>query len=115
MTPLEVGQRLVELCRQGKNVEAIQTLYADDIVSVEAGAPPGGDPVSLGKAAWWTDNHVVHSASSDGPYPHGDRFAVRYTYDVTFKPRDQRFTMNEVALYTVKDGKVVREEFFYAM
>ncbi len=121
MTTLEVGKKLVELCQQGKNEEAIRTLYADDVVSVEASGPPGGDPVSRGKdaviakGAWWADNHIVHSAASDGPYPHGDRFAVRFTYDVTFKPSGQRFTMNEVALYTVQDDKIVRDEFFYSM
>jgi len=34
---------------------------------------------------------------------------------VTMKPTRQRFTMEEMALYTVKDGKIVREEFFYTM
>ena len=121
MTALEIGKKLVELCQQGKNDEAIKTLYADDVVSVEASGPPGGDPVSRGKAAvlakgaWWVDNHIIHSGNSDGPYPHGDRFAVRFTYDITFKPSGQRFTMNEVALYTVQIDKIVHEEFFYAM
>ncbi|MBC7975998.1 MAG: nuclear transport factor 2 family protein, partial [Myxococcales bacterium] len=49
------------------------------------------------------------------PYPNGDRFAVRFNYDVTHKPSSKRIQMDEVALYTVKDGKIVREEFFYAM
>ena len=41
MTTLEVGKKLVELCNQGKNMEAMETLYAQDICSVEAGGPPG--------------------------------------------------------------------------
>jgi ketosteroid isomerase-like protein len=49
------------------------------------------------------------------PYPNDDRFAVRFTYDVTNKGSGQRFTMDEVGLFTVKDGKIVREEFFYSM
>jgi hypothetical protein len=32
---------------------------------------------------------------------------------MTFKPNGQRNRMSEMALYTVKDGKVVREQFFY--
>ena len=31
------------------------------------------------------------------------------------KPTGQRFQMEEAGLYTVKDGAIVREEFFYAM
>jgi ketosteroid isomerase-like protein len=34
---------------------------------------------------------------------------------VTFKPDNKRFTMDEAALYTVANGKVVKEEFFYTM
>lgn len=119
MTTLEVGKKLVELCKQGKNQEAMDTLYAPDIVSVEAISMPGlpaearGREAVLAKGKWWNDNHTVHSATTEGPWPNGDRFVVRFTYDVTNKPSNQRFTMDEAALFTVKDGKIVREEFFY--
>ena len=121
MNTYEIGQKMVELCRQGKNDEAIKTLFSDDIVSVEAGAPPGQEATTkgmaavLGKGKWWVDNHIVHDAKAEGPWPNGDRFIVRFTYDVTFKPENKRFVMDEAALYTVANGKVVKEEFFYTM
>ena len=63
---------------------------------------------------WWAENNIVHSAETYGPYPHGDdRFAVRFVYDVTFKPTNTRRTLDEVAVFHVANGKVVREEFFY--
>ena len=119
MTTQEVGAKLVELCKQGENLKAIETLYSPDIVSVEAMTMPNmpaemkGTEAVLGKSKWWVDNHVIHSANCEGPFPHGDRFIVRFTYDVTFKPTDKRHTMDEMALFTVADGKIVREEFFY--
>lgn len=119
MTAFEVGKKLVELCKQGKNEEAMETLYSPDIVSVEAAEMPGmqreirGYQGVAGKGKWWSENHIIHSAETEGPYPHDDRFIVRFKYDVTNKPSGRRFTMDEMALFTVADGKVVREEFFY--
>ena len=121
MTTLEVGKKLVEMCKQGQNLKAIETLYSPDIVSVEAASMPNmpaemkGVEAVRGKNKWWVDNHEVHSASCEGPYPHGDRFIVRFNYDVTNKPTKKRMKMDEMGLYTVKGGKIVREEFFYDM
>jgi ketosteroid isomerase-like protein len=121
---LAVGKKLVDFCKEGKHMEAIDALYSTNIVSVEAGAPPNSSPRSEGVAAvkgkgeWWVQNHDVHKAEVDGPFPHGDRFIVRFKYDVTAKAgpmAGKRFTMDEAGLYTVKDGKVVHEEFFYSM
>jgi ketosteroid isomerase-like protein len=119
MTTLEVGKKLVELCQQGKNQEAMETLYAQDIVSVEAASLPNMPAESRGlsavfeKGKWWYDNHIIHAATCEGPWPHGDRFIVRFSYDITNKPTNKRFQFDEAGLFTVKNGKVVREEFFY--
>ena len=120
MTTLEVGKKLVELCKQGKNDAAVDMLYAPDVVSIEAGGPPGQDPETRGlqgviaKGKWWSENHEVHGSTADGPYPNGDQFIVKFTYDITQKATNKRFTMEEMALYTVKNDKIVREVFFYA-
>ncbi len=121
MSTIEVAKRYVELVSENKNEECLSELFAKDAVSVEAGAPPGQDRAARGldairaKSKWWADNHTVHSAAVDGPYPHDDRFAVRFSYEITFKPENRRFKMNEVGLFTVKDDKIVKEEFFYSM
>jgi ketosteroid isomerase-like protein len=120
MTNVEIGKKLVELCQQGKNQEAMATLYAKDIVSVEAAGGPNMPAESRGldavnaKGKWWSDNHTVHAATTEGPFPHGsDKFAVRFSYDITNKPTNKRLKMDEIAVFTVKDGKIVREEFYY--
>lgn len=121
MSTMDVAKKLVELCKVGKNAEAIATLYSEDIVSVEAGAPPGASATTSGIAAvkgkseWWAANHTIHSAAVEGPWPNGDRFIVRFTYDITRLQSGERVTMDEAALYTVAGDKIVREEFFYAM
>jgi hypothetical protein len=103
---LTIGKKLVELCRQGKNKEAMETM-PQRMEGLEAVKKKG---------EWWEANHEVHGAEIEGPFPHGDRFVVRFKYDVTAKSgpmAGKRFNMDEAALYTVKDGKITHEEFFY--
>jgi len=123
MNSKQIGEKLVGLCSKGKNIDAIESLYSKDVVSVEAMASPevpaemrGIDQIK-GKNQWWYENNEVHGAKVEGPFPNGDRFAVKFHYDVTPKagPRKgKRIQMEEIALYTVKNGKIVKEEFFYA-
>jgi ketosteroid isomerase-like protein len=122
MTTSEIGKKLVSLCNDGKALEAIEGLYAQDIVSVEAQANPGtgnreskGLAACLGKAKFWRDNNEIHKSSAQGPFPHGDRFAVVFEFDITPKATGKRVAMTEVGLYTVAGGKITREEFFYDM
>ena len=119
MTTQEVADQLVQLCKEGKFNEAVATLYSEEIVSVEAGAPPGQSRETKGldgvkaKGEWWVANHEIHTAVVEGPLVAGSHFSVAFKFEVTFKPQNRRFLMEEIALYKVADGKVVYEEFFY--
>ena len=121
MTTQEVADTLVKQCSAGKFEEAVDELYSDDIVSMEAGAPPGQSRESKGIAAvkakgkWWMENHEVHSVHIEGPLVAGSHFAVTFKMEVTFKPEKRRFAMEEIAVYKVANGKIVYEEFFYSM
>ena len=119
MTTFEIAKKYVELCQAHQNHTALETLFSPDAVSVEAAAMPGMPAESKGlkaiaeKGKQWMDNHEVHGAKVEGPWPNGDRFVVRFSYDVTNKPSGKRLQMEEAALFTVDNGKIVREEFFY--
>ena len=119
MTVGEIGKDLVALCATGKFREAGEKYWSDDVVSIEAGAPPGGDPAVRGKTAvrgkadWWEGAHDIHSFEAFGPYVNTDQFTVRFTMDLTVKQTGARMQIDEIGLYTVKDGKVVEERFFY--
>ncbi len=122
MNTKEIGTRLVELCKQGKNMEAINSLYSSDIVSLEAAGPPGmeleskGIDAVRGKNKWWSENNEVNSSTVEGPYVNGDTFAVVFNYEITSNMGPQsgkRTKMEEVAVYTVEHDKIVREKFLY--
>jgi ketosteroid isomerase-like protein len=117
MTTRETAEAFTALLKEGKHQEAGDRFWADDVVSREAMEGPmaelrGRDAVQ-GKSAWWYANHEVHGGSVEGPFVHGDQFAVRFSMDITPKETGQRMQMTEIGLYTVADGKVVEERFFY--
>ncbi len=118
----EVGHQLINMYREGKtHIEVVQKLYSNNVVSIEAvqGSGPAreisGMDAVIDKAKWWANNNVVHNAEYRGPYPHGDnKFAVFFNLDLTNKQMNNtRLQLEEVAVYEVSKGKVVREEYFY--
>jgi ketosteroid isomerase-like protein len=121
MTVSEIAHDLVALCKTGDFTTPGEKYWSEDVVSVEAGAPPGMDPASHGKSAaaakgeWWANAHQVNSTEVHGPYINGDQFTVRFHMDVTVKETGAKMVMDEIALYTIKDGKIAEERFFYAM
>lgn len=116
MTTIEVANRLVELVKAQKEVQAMDELYHAEIVSNE---PAGetrettGIEMCKNKAKWFNDMFENHGVEILGPYPNDDKFAIHYNYDLTAKEGGHRFNMTEVALYQVKDGKIVWEKFYY--
>ena len=122
MSALELGKQLVALCNAGKDHEAVDKLYAATIVSIEGQgsdempARMEGIDAIRGKHTWWYDNHEIHSSQATGPFcgHRDDQFIVKFDMDLTPKG-GARMQMSEVALYTVKDGKIAQEEFLYLM
>jgi SnoaL-like domain len=117
MNTEQVAKKVVELVRKQAWYEALDMLYDDDIVSVEAFSISGGSPETRGKESvrskidWWVNATEVHSFIANGPFVAHDRFVVQYDADVTDKNSKQRRKLSEVGVYTVKDGKIIREEF----
>jgi len=115
MSTQDIAHDLVALCKAGKFDEAGEKYWADDVLSVE----PSADGTSRGKAAahgkgeWWANAHIIHGFEVAGPYVNGEQFVVRFTIDQTVKETGQRMTLDEVGLYTLKDGKIAEERFFY--
>jgi hypothetical protein len=110
-----VATRFVELCNQGKNFDVMRTMYAPDIVSVEGdGAETVGQAPVIKKSEIWQGNNTIHAEKVRGPFFNGpDEFAVHFTFEVTPKATGRRTTLEEVGIYTVKDDRITREQFFY--
>ncbi len=120
MNTQQVAEKLVELCNNNQSDAVVDELYADNIVSVEPmfDAAAGETGIAEGitaireKHAWWEANHEVHRSRAEGPYmgQRDNEFMVKFIIDVT--PRGaSKVHLEELAHYTVADGRIVREEF----
>jgi len=114
-TPLQIGQTLVSRFNAGQ-AQITDDLWSRDIESVEglgvAQAWRGRKAVDA-KNEWWSSDHVIHGASAEGPYVGATGFAVKFRIDAETKSTGKREWMEEVGVYTVRNGKIVREEFMY--
>lgn len=125
-----VATELVKGCREGRELENLEKLYSPEAVSAEAYAMPGSETSSesfgleaiKGKHAWWSasfemlDDGLTPEERVQGPYYFGeDRFGVRFSMKTKNRETGAIEEMTELATYHVKDGRIVREEFFYPM
>jgi hypothetical protein len=116
MSTEEIAKKVMELTRKQAWYEALD-LYDDNVVSVEAFGMGGesrethGKEGVRGKVDWWVNAMEVHSFDARGPFVAHDRFVVQFDADVSDKKTKERRQLSEVGVYTVKNGKIVREEF----
>lgn len=118
MSTNEIASRLAELCRQGKWDEAQKELFADDAVSIEPHASPAFEKETKGLNAiiekgqkFETMMEALHSVSVSQPIVAGNAIAFKLIMEVTMKGSPKE-NWEEICVYTVKDGKIVSEQFF---
>ena len=121
-TLLKIAKAVVDANESGDVEGLIAAHYSPSVVSVEAadrqGMPRAAEGLDALKAKhdWWNSTMEMHGGEVNGPFLFDpDRFAVRFTMDATNKQTGERMQGAEIGLYTVADGKIVREEFFWAM
>ena len=117
MTVKDIADDIAAMLRAGRTDVAGEKYWADDVLSVEAApgdmAQISGKDAARGKGEWWSNAHEVHASEVEGPYVNGDQFVVRFKMDLTQKETGNRIQMDEVGVYTIKNGKIAEERFFY--
>jgi hypothetical protein len=117
LTIADIAHRLVELCRVGHFEQAQEELYSEDALSIE---PPqsqgmqsvkGLEQIKEKGRAFQAMIENVHSSSLTGPVIGGNYFSIGLIMDVTLKGMGRQH-MAELCVYEVKDGKVIKEQFF---
>ncbi|SDG39561.1 SnoaL-like domain-containing protein [Chitinophaga filiformis] len=118
MTTQEIATRLAELCKKGEFETAQKELYAQDCISIEPEATPefekevkGLDKIFEKGNKFMSMVEEVHGVDTSTPVVAGNSFAFVLKMDMTMKGRG-RMNMEELCVYTTKDGKVISEQFY---
>ena len=118
MTTQEVANRFNELAQQGNWDRIQEELYADDAESIE---PPHAQGLQSAKGRealkqkaeqFESTVEEMHGGYSSEPLIAGNYFTVAMGMDATMKGMG-RVKMDEIAVYEVKNGKIVKEQFFF--
>jgi ketosteroid isomerase-like protein len=117
MTTKAIADRMVELCRNGQYAQAYSELFAPDFESFEMPGMPMervvGQEGMQQRAAYFHELvQEFHSGYFNEPQAAGNFFTLTMGYEATFKTGERK-NFDEVAVYEVRDGKIVRERFFY--
>ncbi len=120
MTVQEIADQVVALNRTGNYQSIYQELYSPEAVSVEnwngeKTEYKGMAAIMEKMTAWEKGVGEIHEVRVSEPLVSDSSFAVTFYMDVTFIEGGMapvgRSQMNELAIYTLQDGKIIREEF----
>ena len=120
MTTKDVANRFNELAQTGQWDKVQEELYADNAVSIEPahaaamgmGNAEGIEAIKQKGKAFNEMVEEMHGGYSTEPVVAGNHFSVAMGMDITMKGMG-RSKMDEIAVYEVKDGKIVKEQFFF--
>lgn len=113
--PAEIGADFVAMFNGGAKDQAIWDKWFNrNFESTEGrGLRWIGRKAVQAKCDEWAAEYVVHSAKADSLFVGATGFAVRYLVDMEHAPTGRRHMADEIGVYTVRNGKVVAEEFMY--
>ena len=118
MTTQEIANRLVELCRVGNYEQAAKELFSPNIMSVEPEGVPnriatGFEAIAEKGKKFQAMIESVNSSVVTDAIVADNIFSCAMLMNVNMKGVPVPVDMNEICVYTVTDGKIVKEEFFY--
>lgn len=118
MTTQDVANKFYEMAQTGDWSAIQEAFYDANCISIEPEHSPGpsvlqGMEAIKQKGAQFGEMvEEYHGGYTNEPIVAGNHFSVAMGMDVTYKGQG-RVKMDEIAVYEVKDGKIVKEQFFF--
>ncbi len=118
-TTEEIAKRLVSLSREGNFEQIHKELFSPEIRSVEPNekgewvTETGFEGLKKKADQWHGMVEELIGGEISDPLVAGNHFTCTWKTQVKYKGAPKPVAMEEIAIYEVKDGKVVLEQFFY--
>ena len=117
MTTEEIAKQYYQWAKEGNWTKIQEELYHQDAWSIEAEAaqvPPvqGLEAIKKKGEQWGANIKEVHSGYCKEPVVAGKHFSCAMGTDYTDQ-QNQRQQLDEVCVFEVENGKIVKEQFFY--
>ena len=117
MTTQQVADRFYQLSQEGKFDVIQDELFDEHVKSIEPEhsgwqSVEGFDKVKEKSVQWQGMVEEMHGGYTNAPQVAGDFFSCVMGMDVTMKGQG-RMKLDEIAVYQVKEGKIVLEQFFF--
>lgn len=113
-----IASDFTALCLAGDFRAAGDKYWAENVVSIEPcgtdGQPDGicrGVQAVRARNQRWFSTHAIEDLSVDGPFVTGDQFAL--FLDMLIVHAGRRTPHSRIAVFAVRDGRIVEERFFY--
>ena len=118
MTTQDVANRMNELFKTNNWNQVQEELFADDCESIEPAhaqglqTVKGRDAIRKKGEDFQATIEEMHGGWCSEPLVGGNYISFAMGMDVTMKGMG-RMKMEEICVYEVKDGKIMKEQFFY--
>ncbi len=123
MTTQEIANRLVELIRAGDYATAQKELYSSEATSIENPITPNGfmqyskvagaEALAEKGKKWEEGMEELFDQGASDPIVTENAIAISIWFDAKMKGAPERSRQEEIGVYSVKDGKIIQEEFIY--
>ena len=120
----DIANDYAALMAAGETLAAAEKHWANGIIALEPSAIKStgsaiavGKPAALARLKRWLRDNTMSELLIDGPFITGDQFALFIDMEITRLTDGQaagnREPFSEIATYTVSNGKITEERFFY--
>jgi len=104
---------LIQLVEAGQTLEAITKYYGADVAMQENTSPPTvGFAENYAREAAFFGSLAAAKFTLVSVVTEGNRAVINWVFDYTTAD-GQRYRMDEIAIQTWRDGKIVHERFVY--